>query len=169
MFAKEAREHKKSLDDEKEAERLRQLEQQQHQIEPRAQLSPELVKHRYDTDNENELNELVNALRKKEAGDASGEGQDCPGELVTATTPSAPPRPHVNRSLKPHTGDAPNNYNMRTVSVPFDLAHRFMEAVDANTVRNVETCGILAGKLVTTFDNFENEEDIEKDKNVLCL
>ena len=46
------------------------------------------------------------------------------------------------------------NLNMLLVSelilkvmVPSDTSKRFLELAEANTLRNVETCGILAGKL----------------------
>ena len=36
----------------------------------------------------------------------------------------------------------------RPMYIPGDIATRFQEVAGANTLRNVETCGILAGKLV---------------------
>lgn len=37
---------------------------------------------------------------------------------------------------------------LRQVIVPRELCQKFLQLADANTVRGVETCGILCGKLV---------------------
>jgi len=39
-------------------------------------------------------------------------------------------------------------YNLRKIIVPSNLTKRFLEKAQSNTFKNVETCGILAGKLV---------------------
>lgn len=54
------------------------------------------------------------------------------------------PKPSVDRSLKPSTS---YNGGLRTVVVPKDTMFRFLMLVSANTAKNVETCGILAGRL----------------------
>lgn len=41
-----------------------------------------------------------------------------------------------------------NPYNLRQVVVPGNLTKRFLEQAQSNTLKNLETCGILAGKLV---------------------
>ncbi|NXV23495.1 STABP protein, partial [Cepphus grylle] len=60
--------------------------------------------------------------------------------------------PVVDRSLKPSTlGSTENNASMdvlRQVIVPRELCQKFLQLADANTVRGVETCGILCGKLM---------------------
>lgn len=56
--------------------------------------------------------------------------------------------PAVDRALKPKETNG-NNYNLRSVYVPVDLTERFLEAAWSNTDMNIETCGFLAGKLVT--------------------
>ncbi|NWH80906.1 STALP protease, partial [Piaya cayana] len=59
--------------------------------------------------------------------------------------------PPVNRTLKPaaalsavqtHLAEA-----LRGVILPRDLCHRFLLLAESNTVRGIETCGILCGKL----------------------
>ncbi|NXU94635.1 STABP protein, partial [Xiphorhynchus elegans] len=66
---------------------------------------------------------------------------------------TVPPRaPAVDRSLKPSalgsTGPSAGVDVLRQVIVPRELCHKFLQLADANTVRGVETCGILCGKLM---------------------
>ncbi|NXI93187.1 STABP protein, partial [Psophia crepitans] len=60
--------------------------------------------------------------------------------------------PVVDRSLKPSAlGSMENNTSMdvlRQVIVPRELCQKFLQLADANTIRGVETCGILCGKLM---------------------
>ncbi|NXI50368.1 STABP protein, partial [Chloroceryle aenea] len=60
--------------------------------------------------------------------------------------------PVVDRSLKPSAlGSTENNVSMdvlRQVIVPRELCQKFLQLADANTIRGVETCGILCGKLM---------------------
>ena len=97
------------------------------------------LKQKYNTDNENELrrlrdNELNSLLNKKEPIVAS--------EFDTPTQV-----PHFDRNLKPKANDV-NNYNLRTIVIPSDLTSKFLDVSLANTNRNIETCGFLAGQLV---------------------
>ncbi|XP_017600190.1 PREDICTED: STAM-binding protein isoform X4 [Corvus brachyrhynchos] len=66
------------------------------------------------------------------------------------TVPSKPPV--VDRSLKPSAlGSTESNAGvdvLRQVIVPRELCQKFLQLADANTVRGVETCGILCGKLM---------------------
>ncbi|XP_074153200.1 AMSH-like protease isoform X1 [Sminthopsis crassicaudata] len=59
--------------------------------------------------------------------------------------------PPVNRALKPAaTLSAVQNLvveGLRCVLMPKDLCHRFLLLAESNTVRGIETCGILCGKL----------------------
>lgn len=55
-------------------------------------------------------------------------------------------RPRVDRSTKPSDSKG-NNYNLRTVYLPSDLSERFLDVAKSNTNKNIETCGILAGRL----------------------
>lgn len=55
-------------------------------------------------------------------------------------------RPRVDRSTKPSDSKG-NNYNLRTVYLPLDLSERFLHVAKSNTDKNIETCGILAGRL----------------------
>lgn len=57
--------------------------------------------------------------------------------------PSLPPS--VDRTLKPSTSY--NDGGLRTVVVPKDTMYRFLMLVSGNTAKNIETCGILAGRL----------------------
>ncbi|NWX20650.1 STABP protein, partial [Aegotheles bennettii] len=73
-----------------------------------------------------------------------------PASPSAGTVPSKPPV--VDRSLKPSAlGSTDNNTSMdvlRQVIVPRELCQKFLQLADANTVRGVETCGILCGKLM---------------------
>ncbi|NWZ71213.1 STABP protein, partial [Acrocephalus arundinaceus] len=73
-----------------------------------------------------------------------------PASPSVGTVPSKPPV--VDRSLKPSAlGSTENNAGvdvLRQVIVPRELCHKFLQLADANTVRGVETCGILCGKLM---------------------
>ncbi|KAK1333645.1 hypothetical protein QTO34_006030 [Cnephaeus nilssonii] len=59
--------------------------------------------------------------------------------------------PPVNRALKPAaTLSAVQNLvveGLRCVVLPRDLCHRFLQLAESSTVRGIETCGILCGKL----------------------
>lgn len=41
-----------------------------------------------------------------------------------------------------------NKGGLRDVIIPADLTRKFLSKAEHNTLKNVETCGILAGKLV---------------------
>ncbi|NWY99967.1 STABP protein, partial [Loxia curvirostra] len=73
-----------------------------------------------------------------------------PASPAAGTVPSKPPA--VDRSLKPSAlGSTENSAGvdvLRQVIVPRELCHKFLQLADANTVRGVETCGILCGKLM---------------------
>ncbi|XP_054145152.1 STAM-binding protein [Melozone crissalis] len=73
-----------------------------------------------------------------------------PASPAAGTVPCKPPV--VDRSLKPSAlGSTENSAGvdvLRQVIVPRELCHKFLQLADANTVRGVETCGILCGKLM---------------------
>lgn len=55
----------------------------------------------------------------------------------------------MDRSTKPVVYKGPTGpYNLRRILVPGNLTKRFLEQAQRNTYNNLETCGILAGKLV---------------------
>ncbi|KAJ8022936.1 STAM-binding protein [Holothuria leucospilota] len=83
-------------------------------------------------------------------------------EAETGTAYVRPTAPAVDRSLKVDRSSKPshlidssplpalrktNKYGFRTVMVPDDATVRFMQLAEPYTSRNVEFCGILAGKL----------------------
>ena len=62
-------------------------------------------------------------------------------------------RPDVDRTTKPDhflsTGvTSANKYGLKDVLVPRDIVVKFLNVAQTNTNRNVETCGILSGKMV---------------------
>uniref|UniRef100_A0A8C1U8S5 STAM binding protein b n=1 Tax=Cyprinus carpio TaxID=7962 RepID=A0A8C1U8S5_CYPCA len=65
----------------------------------------------------------------------------------SAPSPAAPPT--VDRSLKP--GHLSNNTTLvdglRQITVPAELCSKFLRLANNNTIRAVETCGILCGRL----------------------
>lgn len=67
----------------------------------------------------------------------------------------SPELPSYDRATKPKNlggigkNYLPSNvYGLRDVVVPNNLIGKFMTLAEENTARNVETCGILCGKLV---------------------
>ena len=87
-------------------------------------------------DNENELEEL----KEKELKNLRTEHEEL-------TSPNH--KPVVDRSLKPHDVDKRASfYNFRRITIPSDLTKIFLLCAETNTNKNIETCGILAGKLV---------------------
>jgi len=95
----------------------------------------EALKSKYNLENEQELR----LLQEKELNSLKNATNDDPPPARTVSPPL------VDRNLKPKT--AGNIYNFRTINVPSDLAQKFLDLAQANTSRNIETCGILAGKL----------------------
>lgn len=73
-----------------------------------------------------------------------------PSTNISPTTP-----PSVDRSTKPPSishltsigSSGENAYGLRTVMVPKQLMEKFLKIAQSNTLANIETCGILAGKL----------------------
>lgn len=58
-------------------------------------------------------------------------------------------KPIVDRSTKPMLNkNSALPYNLRQIIVPGNLTKRFLEHAQHNTFNNLETCGILTGKLV---------------------
>lgn len=68
--------------------------------------------------------------------------------------------PSVDRSTKPvhftqtqsDMTSSQNKYGLKPVRVPISISQRFAESAKSNTLRNIETCGILFGKLVSPTD-----------------
>lgn len=80
--------------------------------------------------------------------------------LSSPTTP-----PSVDRSTKPPSinhltsigSSSDNAYGLRTVMVPKQLMDKFLKIAESNTLANIETCGILAGKIVSRIINVANQ------------
>ena len=52
---------------------------------------------------------------------------------------------------------------LRCVVLSRDLCHRFLLLAESNTVRGIETCGILCGKLVwTVFHVFSVQDTVSR-------
>lgn len=58
-----------------------------------------------------------------------------------------PSRPHFDRALKPSTSLIEGE--LRPIVVPSLAMERFLRLAQSNTAKNIETCGILAGKLAS--------------------
>ncbi|XP_030319945.1 STAM-binding protein isoform X2 [Calypte anna] len=132
---------------------------------------------------EKERLRIVQEFGKPEPSPESLDGPLIPGvenpptNLTPKTSPVHPATPSagtgsskppvVDRSLKPSAlGSTENNASvdaLRQVIVPRELCQKFLQLADANTVRGVETCGILCGKLQyggPDYCNTENEEEL---------
>jgi len=101
-----------------------------------SEMTEEEAKKKINAANEEELR----ILREKELS-SLGEQHNLPAKV------SAGGAPLVDRRLKPQTSDGKNNHNLRSVYMPDDLISKFLAAALANTNKNIETCGFLAGKL----------------------
>jgi hypothetical protein len=97
------------------------------------------IKRKYNLENENEFKLLQ---------DSMSEQQQQQEHQTTTTIPDN--KPTIDRNLKPKIE---NSYNFRTIIIPKDLTSKFLDLAFANTSRNIETCGILAGKLVNINKN----------------
>lgn len=70
--------------------------------------------------------------------------------LPSESNHSFPPVPTYDRSKKPSSSSLTENYDtngLRTVLVPSKVMTLFQNLAQSNTKKNIETCGILAGKL----------------------
>ncbi|VEL15990.1 unnamed protein product [Protopolystoma xenopodis] len=72
-------------------------------------------------------------------------------ECIDVDLPPVPAFPKVDRSLKPvyskHSSER-NEYDWATVHLPISLPTEFLRLAEANTRRNLETCGNLCGRLI---------------------
>ena len=107
-------------------------------------------KKKYYVENENELNKFKE-LEKSSILDSKKKAEENQEEKCKPAAAGAILKPEFDRKLKPTqaNGSRKNNYNLRTVYIPCDLISKFLDLSESNTKRNIETCGILAGKLVT--------------------
>lgn len=111
----------------------------------------EALKRKYNTENEEELRQILERERRNAA---SFSDLDAHPSSSGALEPDVErrPTPSFDRALKPSSAaskrSSTNKYNLRQLFIPSDLTKRFLELADYNTKKNVETCGILAGKLV---------------------
>ncbi|XP_056017813.1 STAM-binding protein-like [Ostrea edulis] len=64
------------------------------------------------------------------------------------STPTINGSPDIDRSTKPDHFTSTGFSGLREVVIPSDLMRKFLVIAEHNTLRNIETCGILAGKLV---------------------
>ncbi len=111
------------------------IDEQNKKIDNHASSSDfDSIKHKINQENE----QALELLKMKEWAHESTN--------FAAIKPSAPPL--VDRSVKPKTSTGlSNQYNLRIVSLPGDTTRKFLNLAEANTQKNVETCGILAGQL----------------------
>lgn len=56
--------------------------------------------------------------------------------------------PSIDRSTKPSRILTPMSSGLRPLTIPTDLSAMFLRCAESNTGRNVETCGLLTGKIV---------------------
>lgn len=77
---------------------------------------------------------------------------ESPGHSTAPATATPTPAPVFDRSLKPGSlsisGNSTSVDGLRQVSVPAELCSKFLQMANSNTIRSVETCGILCGKLM---------------------
>ena len=95
------------------------------------------IKRKYNLENENEFKLLQDSMSEQQPQPQHQQEHQ--------TTTISDNKPTIDRNLKPKIE---NSYNFRTIIIPKDLTSKFLDLAFANTSRNIETCGILAGKLV---------------------
>lgn len=108
------------------------------------------------------LNDLGNDVRPSAPHEDISPSSISPGSQPSTqhSLPNIPSRelkpalhstPAVDRSSKPVSLLSANigtkSGGLREVKVPVELMSNFLSLAEANTLRNVETCGVLAGKL----------------------
>lgn len=92
------------------------------------------------------LDEQENKLNSKEK-----ENIDYLENFLTGTKTDI--QPSIDRSLKPIStfgvsdNQSTNPYNWRTLVLPNSIFDRFLKYAQPNTDKNIETCGILCGKI----------------------
>lgn len=131
----------------------------------------------YLEDQERERKKAIEEAKRKELEDArnklSGGAKSSPPPSYFNITPSAPELPDLQGIVYPNdfpsadpqksSGLLPGNKpsfdratkpslsfvdgGLRTVRIPEDTMQKFLDVSKANTLKNVETCGILAGSL----------------------
>ena len=100
------------------------------------------LKAKYNDENEAELERL-----KLEAWQSERNAQPTAPSMSVPSSATSNGRPEVNRALKPFRNVLANTHNLRIVSLPAETSRKFLNLAEANTSRNIETCGILAGRL----------------------
>jgi len=149
LLSKYSLEYERYLSDQKrrEEERIRQEKERHASVPPRGQADP--------------LGTYTPSLVLQPV-------PPLPDNLHYSLEPSAPPHlphdrpddlrltpsvPGVDRTTKPHSLLSPSTNNsqlvpgLRTVIIPQVLHARFIKLAQVSTERNIETCGILAGRL----------------------
>ena len=56
-------------------------------------------------------------------------------------------KPDFDRSTKPSISSGAIDGGLRSVKIPDDTMQKFLDVARSNTLKNVETCGILGGQL----------------------
>lgn len=75
--------------------------------------------------------------------------KDSGSELISPNpTPTAP---SFDRSIKPHRFITSISTGIRPLVIPAELAQTFLRHVQLNTSKNVESCGLLTGKIVCLY------------------
>uniref|UniRef100_A0A0K8TKB2 Putative smad6 n=1 Tax=Tabanus bromius TaxID=304241 RepID=A0A0K8TKB2_TABBR len=124
-----------------------------------AERAKEIEKNKEGSKEKNAANELrieINPSKQPTAPDISlldqvvypndfPSGSNRLSELILADTDKNQPRPLFDRSHKPSQSLIEGT--LRTVVIPEDTMKIFLNLANKNTNNNIETCGILAGKL----------------------
>lgn len=104
----------------------------------------------------NDTNRLIDIDSRPPGNKPIPPDRELKKNLVINDEPSTIPSvPSFDRSTKPPTFEhftsigttSGNKFGLRDVIIPADLPRKFLVKAEHNTLKNVETCGILAGKL----------------------
>lgn len=145
----------------KDLELARQLEKEEAGAQPGIYtgVSPDLLNNQIPTAPPGNLMYVPNNFgdtKNVPGGVPTPPNRELKNNLVINDRPSViASAPAVDRSTKPtavdhfmSTGGASDNkFGLRDVFIPSDLPRKFLVKAEHNTLKNMETCGILAGKL----------------------
>ncbi|XP_014778912.1 STAM-binding protein isoform X3 [Octopus bimaculoides] len=136
------------------AEKLKKNLTEQYVVEENKRVTAEKKRQAELAEEKRRLEEIKEKQRIEEQAQADKLKQEAEERWLRAQEerPSTPPS--VDRSTKPSInhltsiGSTDSSiYGLRTMMVPSQLSEKFLEIARANTAANIETCGILAGKL----------------------
>ncbi|XP_076035818.1 STAM-binding protein-like A isoform X3 [Oratosquilla oratoria] len=137
------------------AESLKETLQERYRKEHNAFLEQkrkeqQLLKEQEELIRKQKFEEQMIAEQRAPPGYEDEQGWSNAAKQVWEPTPPMFGAPHIDRNTKPLSllsTVGGSKSGLRSVVVPVELMNKFMTLAHSNTQRNIETCGILAGKV----------------------